>query len=208
MSTLDKYVASIILFFYIPFIIYITHTWWFPIIQRFRKNKLCAICNGPHESKWSIHRDGFGEGPEVFFCQSCFDTFHTCEEIWDVLSLKRQCMKPISPNELTPNIPAFVINCINNLIRQEFNYFSKEAVIGQDVLIDDVVSAAEKCGEYTNSTQIFYTGWLDFEDIFREAGWTVVCRRAAYWTTSEKMEYVFTKPTKGQENTKWQSHIT
>lgn len=99
-------------------------------------------------------------------------------------------MKPISPEELMSNIPEFVINCINNLIRQKFNYFSKEAVIGQDVLIDDIVSAAEKCGEYTNSTQIFSTGWLHFEDMYRDADWTV---RKSWNASSEKMEYVFEK---------------
>lgn len=89
MSTTDKYLALFILSLLLPIILYITSTWWLPVIQRFRKNKLCAVCNGPHESKWSIHRDGFGEGPEVFFCQSCYDTFPTCEDIWEVLSLKR-----------------------------------------------------------------------------------------------------------------------
>ena len=67
-------------------------------------------------------------------------------------------MKPISPEELMPNIPEFVINCINNLIRQKFNYFS--------------------------------TGWLHFEDMYRDADWTV---RKSWNASSEKMEYVFEK---------------
>ena len=99
-------------------------------------------------------------------------------------------MKPISPDELMPTIPEFVINCINNLIRQKFNYFSKEAVIGQDVLIDDVISAAKKCGEYTDSNHIFSTGWLHFEDMYRAVGWTV---RNSWNASSEKMEHVFAK---------------
>jgi hypothetical protein len=107
-------------------------------------------------------------------------------------------MKPISPDELTSDVPEFVIGCVNKLIKENWDHISKEAVVSQTELIEEIISAGEKCGEYTNSNQIFYTGWLDFEDIFREAGWAVVCRRAEYWTTSsEKMEYVFTKPTKG-----------
>jgi hypothetical protein len=30
----------------------------------------CAYCGGPAEGNYSIHRDGFGEGPEVDLCDA------------------------------------------------------------------------------------------------------------------------------------------
>lgn len=43
----------------------------------------CACCSGPAEGNYSIHRDGFGEGPEVWLCDDCGkDETPTCEEIW------------------------------------------------------------------------------------------------------------------------------
>lgn len=43
----------------------------------------CACCDAPAEGNYSIHRDGFGDGPEVWLCDECGkDETPTCEEIW------------------------------------------------------------------------------------------------------------------------------
>jgi hypothetical protein len=43
----------------------------------------CAFCGQPAEGNYSIHRDGFGEGPEVDLCDAHGgDLLPTCEEIW------------------------------------------------------------------------------------------------------------------------------
>jgi len=43
----------------------------------------CACCESPAEGNYSIHRDGFGEGPEVWLCDACGSKpTPTCEEIW------------------------------------------------------------------------------------------------------------------------------
>jgi hypothetical protein len=44
----------------------------------------CAFCVERAEGNFSIHRDGFGEGPEVDLCDEHGSRPKpTCEEIWD-----------------------------------------------------------------------------------------------------------------------------
>lgn len=44
----------------------------------------CAYCGSPAEGEYSIHRDGFGEGPEVPLCNACGSANGpTCEGIWN-----------------------------------------------------------------------------------------------------------------------------
>lgn len=49
----------------------------------------CAYCKAPihGEIEFSIHRDGFAEGPEVPLCEKCggHET-PSCTEIWDRIS--------------------------------------------------------------------------------------------------------------------------
>jgi len=43
----------------------------------------CAFCRAPAEGNYSVHRDGFGEGPEVDLCDACgADPEPTLETIW------------------------------------------------------------------------------------------------------------------------------
>jgi hypothetical protein len=45
--------------------------------------RTCAACGNPSEGKRSIHRDGFGEGPEVWLCNACgMHETPTLEELW------------------------------------------------------------------------------------------------------------------------------
>jgi hypothetical protein len=45
---------------------------------------MCAYCDRPAEGNFSIHRDGFGVGPEVPLCDDCGSKPEpTCGEIWD-----------------------------------------------------------------------------------------------------------------------------
>jgi hypothetical protein len=46
--------------------------------------KLCAFCGGPAEGNCSIHRDGFGVGPEVDLCDAHGSgELPSCPQIWD-----------------------------------------------------------------------------------------------------------------------------
>jgi hypothetical protein len=46
----------------------------------------CAYCGQPAGGSFSIHRDGFGEGPEVDLCNDCGGSppeVLSCEQIWE-----------------------------------------------------------------------------------------------------------------------------
>lgn len=44
----------------------------------------CVNCESPAEGNFSVHRDGFGVGPEVPLCDACGSKEEpTCAEIWD-----------------------------------------------------------------------------------------------------------------------------
>ena len=50
----------------------------------------CAYCSVPiiGKEEYSIHRDGFGIGPEVPLCLGCAGPELSCEVIWDKISLR------------------------------------------------------------------------------------------------------------------------
>ncbi len=51
---------------------------------------MCAYCGKSTEGNHTIHRDGFGEGPEVPLCDACGGGLRpTCEEIWARISENR-----------------------------------------------------------------------------------------------------------------------
>lgn len=44
----------------------------------------CAYCDQPVEGNYSIHRDGFGVGPEVDLCDACAENDEIgCVDIWE-----------------------------------------------------------------------------------------------------------------------------
>lgn len=50
----------------------------------------CAYCGGPAEGRHSIHRNGFGVGPEVELCDAHgSQPTPTCEEIWKRIAERR-----------------------------------------------------------------------------------------------------------------------
>lgn len=54
----------------------------FPLMRR-----ICAFCRRPAEGNHAVHRDGFGDGPEVPLCDACggHET-PTLAAIWDRIS--------------------------------------------------------------------------------------------------------------------------
>lgn len=54
------------------------------------KGEACIHCNKVTEGHFAIHRDGFGEGPEVPLCNACGSgPTPTCEEIWARIRIKK-----------------------------------------------------------------------------------------------------------------------
>jgi hypothetical protein len=66
---------------------------WFPAEgaePRMVRVPPCAACGAPVQGNHSIHRDGFGIGPEVDLCDACgANETPTCEELWDAIARRR-----------------------------------------------------------------------------------------------------------------------
>ena len=51
------------------------------------KRLTCAYCGKPAQGNYSVHRDGFCEGPEVPLCNGCGQSrFPSLPEIWARIS--------------------------------------------------------------------------------------------------------------------------
>jgi hypothetical protein len=66
---------------------------WFPTDgaePRLVRVPPCAACGEPTSGGHSIHRDGYGIGPEVDLCDACGAGENpTCEELWGMIARRR-----------------------------------------------------------------------------------------------------------------------
>lgn len=103
--------------------------------------------------------------------------------------------KPISPSQIAAHkaksFPAYVFDAVNDLLASEFSNGS--ATIKQKHIIDRMLEKANKdisneeiddeFGGYGSSLtkdKIFSRGYLNFEEVYREAGWEVSYDKPAY----------------------------
>ena len=64
-----------------------TVTVWEVEVREGKKPLTCAFCGGPAQGNYSIHRDGFGKGPEVPLCDTHGEPLKpSCAEIWARIS--------------------------------------------------------------------------------------------------------------------------
>lgn len=86
-------------------------------------------------------------------------------------------VEPIKPSEVSAaretSIPDAVIEAFNELIVE--NARGRWATVMQKAVVDRIV---EKTG--CTRDEIFKKGWLDVEDVFRRAGWTVDYDKPGY----------------------------
>lgn len=79
--------------------------------------------------------------------------------------------KPITPDQadeaLLRNIPPFVVEIVNALISSSWD--GRSACLKQDDIIARILSRAPEIGRQG----VFSRKWLDFEPLFRSAGWVV-----------------------------------
>ena len=99
-------------------------------------------------------------------------------------------IRPFTPDEVLANkrevIPAFVIEAVNTLLTKRFSGTS--CTIRQKELIE----LAEKIGmdqgtipDWATRQTFFDEHWLDFEPIFKAAGWNVVYDKPGWDETYE-----------------------
>lgn len=54
-----------------------------PTVTPSPPERRCAACGAGSNGKRAIHRDGFGEGPEVWLCKPCgYYEQPSCEMLW------------------------------------------------------------------------------------------------------------------------------
>lgn len=95
----------------------------------------------------------------------------------------------ITPKDLVKEkkkvIPDFVIRTINRLIAKNWN--GSESKIFQESIVQEIYEDSS----YTRE-DIFKEKWLEFEDVYREAGWKVEYDKPS-WNESGKAYFLFTK---------------
>jgi len=95
-----------------------------------------------------------------------------------LIILKEINMLPLSPKQVKAEkleaIPDFVIEAVNDLIRQNYSDYGFTLLYQKDIvqLIIDRHNVSED--------EIYKNKWLDFEDLYRKAGWAVVYDKPAY----------------------------
>lgn len=88
-------------------------------------------------------------------------------------------ISPITPeearNEAKSNIPEFVINGINNAIK---NHYRKSGfTIKEKEILAEIMKVAP---ENITSVDIFKNHWMDFEDLYKNFGWNISYDRPGY----------------------------
>jgi len=92
------------------------------------------------------------------------------------LRKRKEIMKPILPDEVVAakreQNPDEVIEVVNKLIVT--NYSGKSSTVDQNDIVEGIV------GLGYSRDQPYDNGWLNFEDIYREAGWKVFYDKPGY----------------------------
>lgn len=100
-------------------------------------------------------------------------------------------MKPLTPAETAKKaataIPDYVIEAVNNLLVKE--YRKGRAMLLQKNILKEI----RRINPDTNTDEIFNNGWMDFEPIFRKAGWKVTYDSPAYCEDYYDPRYDFSK---------------
>lgn len=94
-------------------------------------------------------------------------------------------IKPITPNEALDQhereIDPVLIKVVNEILKKGMSTQSSSVTFRQDTLL----SAYKKAGGTLSRATLFKDKHLDFEDIYRKAGWKVIYDNPAYNETYE-----------------------
>ncbi len=86
-------------------------------------------------------------------------------------------IEPIRPSDVNITIPDFVIVIVNEFIKKEWD--GEEARILQKDIVNEIVARYPGMEDITSQT-IYRSHWLDFEGLYREAGWKVEYDKPAF----------------------------
>lgn len=86
-------------------------------------------------------------------------------------------MKPITPDEvgkqLLNDIPEEVVEVVNKLIAKHWS--GRRSVVNQSEIAREIAARMDVSESY-----VYRKEWLDFEPIFRDAGWNVFYDKPGY----------------------------
>ncbi len=100
---------------------------------------------------------------------------------------------PLTPKQVREmhqkNIPEEIIFAVNRLLVKGGSEPPIRIVIEQNEVIEEATAIMKSNGKTIERNDFFKNHWLDFEPIFREAGWKVTFKKPgfnesfpAYWT--------------------------
>ncbi len=79
-------------------------------------------------------------------------------------------IEPIKPSEVFETIPDFVIKIVNEFILKEWDG-EKSSILQKDIVNEIIAKYPER--ESITSETVLSNHWLDFENLYRQAGWEV-----------------------------------
>ena len=95
-------------------------------------------------------------------------------------------VKPLSPDEVIYNIPDFVIETVNQMIKNK--YRGKSFTFK----VKDLIALGRSDGTPESNKDWCEEKWMDFEDIYREMGWEVKYEQPCYGDSNFDAYYEFT----------------
>lgn len=95
-------------------------------------------------------------------------------------------VKPLSPDEVVYNIPDFVIETVNQMIKNK--YRGKSFTFKAKELIE----LGRSTGKAGTNKDWFGEKWMDFEDLYRDMGWKVKYEQPSYGDSNFDAYYEFT----------------
>ena len=76
-------------------------------------------------------------------------------------------INPISPNEINIELPDFVVQAVNNLLKEKYR--------GGEVTLTakEIITEGKKIGGDAAMVDWYEKKYMDFEEVFEVVGWTV-----------------------------------
>lgn len=102
-------------------------------------------------------------------------------------------VRPLTPKQVREmhekTIPEEIIFAINRILAKAGSKPQIQVIIDQNEIIEQATNLMKSNGKTVNRDDFFTNHWLDFEPIFRKAGWKVEFVKpshnesfTAYWT--------------------------
>lgn len=97
-------------------------------------------------------------------------------------------IKPISPQEALDlkisAIPDEIVEAVNQMLSEKMTTYGRVVLLQKDIC-DRARQLFAQRGQAVTSSEIYDKKWMDFEPLFRDAGWKVEYDKPAYCESYE-----------------------